>query len=124
VIENQTDALFIIHSYRKQQADEQPIALDRYASWNAGSRQEAMTGGRRDLGSFNPINLNIDGQHYAGIRNEFSARLLHVEVPHRSDYFLLHSDQRVAYASSQAPSAQTQELAADFALLLGSIRLE
>ncbi len=124
VVENDADAVFIIHSYRKQRADEAPVALEAYANWNAGSRQEATTGAKRDLGSFNAISLEIAGKPYSGIRNEFSTRVLHLSLAHRSDYFLLESDHLVAYASSQAPTAEAEEIADELALLLDSIQLD
>ena len=59
-----------------------------------------------------------------GIRNQFSAKVMGIEMPHVQDFYAIESESRVAYLSSQVAEEDLEKVKDGFELIPKSFHFE
>ena len=114
IVETPGDAIFIVQIYSRKDA----VELKEYAQWASDQAKKQMSAGERTPGEFLAIEKQIDKVILKGIKENFSIKLFNEEVPHRSEYYKVDGEQKVAYLISQTAIEDLSKVQGGFDLLL------
>jgi len=120
IVESPGSALFIAQIYSQQDA----LSLNEYAEWFSDQAKDATPIAKRTEGKFSKIGINVNDLLLKGIREEFSIKILSLNVPHIADYYRLQKENKVAFLISQSSIEDINKVAVGFTLLIKSFKID
>ena len=119
-IESPGDAIFMVEVYRY----ENPFSLKEYVDLSVEEYRNDFYMGKVNRNTFSEINIKAAAREWDGIRNQFSVKVMGIEVPHVQDFYAIESESRVAYLSSQVAEEDFEKVSDGFELILKSFRFD
>lgn len=79
--------------------------------------------GDRTEGGLEPFSKAIGDRTFDGLRNEFVVSVLGVEFPYRAEFYVVGSETKQVYITTQVPTEYLDKVEAGFDLVVSSLEL-
>jgi len=119
-IETPGDAIVIMQLYTQENASD----LQEYAEWFSSVSKEETPLAERITKNFSTVVLKTNNGSIKGVRENFSIKLVGINIPHRIDYYRINGKQYAAYIICQSATEDLKKVAPGFALITKSFKFE
>lgn len=119
-VESPGDAIFLVQIYSKQDA----VSLREFSEWFSAQAKQETSIVNIGNSSFSATEKIIEIGRKKGIKEAFSMTLLGEHIPHIREYYLIDTNNKVAFLISQTAREDLSKVEAGFNLILSSFVVE